>query len=123
MSMLDQASLTAPERRTLERFAERLRAELGDELHSVWLYGSRARGEPPHEESDVDVVVVAERAGWDDRLGIHRLLSSLADEEGSSPAFFSLQIYDPEHVAHRRAIGSFFMQEVDRDKIVLAGEP
>jgi hypothetical protein len=33
------------------------------------------------------------------------------------------KLYDPELVANRRGIRSFFMQEVDRDKIVLAGEP
>jgi Nucleotidyltransferase domain len=42
----------------LDRFVELLTAELGTD-HGVWLYGSRARGETPGEESDVDVLVVS----------------------------------------------------------------
>jgi len=123
MPTLAEASLTDAERRTLDRFVELLREELGDELRSVWLYGSRARGEPPHEESDVDLIVVTEHAGWNETTPIYRLLEQAADEQGTSPAFFSVHVYDPAHVAQRREIRSFFFQEVDRDKIVLAGEP
>jgi len=46
-----------------------------------------------------------------------------AEAEGANPAGFSIKLYDPELVAQRRRIHSFFMQEVDRDKIVLTGEP
>lgn len=123
MPTLSEASLTEPERRTLDCFVELLREELGDELKSIWLYGSRARGEPPREESDVDLIVVAERADWEGRSPIYRLLTRAADEKGTSPAFFSVHVYDPGHVARRREIRSFFFQEVDRDKIVLIGEP
>ena len=46
------------DRRVLKRFVAALREHLGDALDSVWLYGPRARGEPPHEDSDVDVIVL-----------------------------------------------------------------
>jgi hypothetical protein len=36
--------------------------------------------------------------------------------------FFSASVYDPQRVEQRREIRSFFIQEVDRDKIVLHGE-
>jgi len=32
-------------------------------------------------------------------------------------------VYSPERLAQRREIRSFFIDEVDRDEIVLAGEP
>lgn len=123
METLAQATLTDRERRTLDRFVELLREEFRDELRSVWLYGSRARGEPPRAESDIDLIVVTQRAKAEARAPISRLLYKVAVEQGASPAFFSLQVYDPAHVERRREIGSFFFQEVDRDKIVLAGEP
>lgn len=44
MAALADASLREGERRTLALFVELLEAELGGELRSVWLYGSRARG-------------------------------------------------------------------------------
>ena len=123
MGDLSDASLSALERQVVERFVELLEAEYGAGLRSVWLYGSRARGEPPRLESDVDLLVIADDAGWDDFHRVGRLLDEAAEAEGASPVFFSAHVYDPDHLANRRQIRSFFIQEVDRDKIVLAGEP
>lgn len=120
---LDDASLTAAERGTLERFVRLLREDFGPELHGVWLYGSRARGDPRHPESDIDVLVVAKRRGIQDDLRVRRLVEEAAEPAGVSPSFVSTKLYEPELVANRRAIRSFFMREVDRDKIVLAGKP
>jgi predicted nucleotidyltransferase len=53
MPSLAEASLSETDRRTLERFVERLEEELRPRLSSVWLYGSRARGELPHRESAI----------------------------------------------------------------------
>lgn len=123
MASFSDAALSEAERRTLERLVRLLAEEFGDALHGVWLYGSRARGEQPHDESDVDVLVVAEQRGRDDDLRLIELRDQAAEVEGVSPEWFSLKLYEPELVAERREIRSFFMQEVDRDKIVLAGEP
>lgn len=115
------ASLSDVERRVVQRFIARLRDELGSDLGAVWLYGSRARGEPPRAESDVDMLVIAE-GGW------HRyeakaidLVSEAAEAEGDSPAWYSVFVHDAGWLHERRAIRSFFIQEVDRDKVVLAG--
>jgi predicted nucleotidyltransferase len=123
MRTLAEASLTPVERRMIERLLGLLERELGPHLRGVWLYGSRARGEPPGEDSDVDLLVVSSRAGRDDDLHVIELAVEAALAEGANPAGFSVKLYDPELVAHRRAIRSFFFAEVDRDKIVLAGEP
>lgn len=123
MATLDEASLTDPERRVVVAFARRLEAELGDDLHGVWLYGSRARGEEPHPESDVDLLVVSSRADWDSQKRMIRWLDETAAAEDVGPWLFSIQLYAPERLAQRREIRSFFIQEVDRDKIVLAGAP
>jgi predicted nucleotidyltransferase len=120
--MLDRSSLTPAERATLEQFVDRLREALGEELIAIWLYGSRARGESPKPESDVDLLAIT-RAGRKDWRAAYRLLTEAADREGASPAFFSLKVVDPDWVAERRRVDSFFIQEVDRDKVVLAGGP
>lgn len=124
MADLESTSLSPLERRVLARFVALVEAELGSELGGVWLYGSRARGEPPGEDSDVDLLVVAPIEDWreqDRRIG--RLADAAADAEGASPFDFSVLVYTPEQLAQRREIESFFIQEVDRDKIVLAGRP
>lgn len=117
---VDTAQLTERERRTVEHFAARLDNELGDDLRALWLYGSRARG-TAHPESDVDMLVIAD--GGRDRYG--RIAGDLSEEaalaEGESPFNYSVHVHDPQWLHERREIESFFIQEVDRDKIVLAG--
>lgn len=95
---------------------------MGERLVSVWLYGSRARGEKPESESDVDLMVVS-KAGEKDRALVQRISLDAAVAGGLGPFTFSIQTVEPEWIAGRRKIESFFMQEVDRDKIVLHGEP
>jgi predicted nucleotidyltransferase len=118
---LAPASLSDLERRTVERLVGRLREELGEDVHEIWLYGSRARGEEPHDESDIDLMVIAD--GGRDRYGMKviELTNEVADAEGVSPVWYSVFVSDPEWLRGRRQIRSFFIAEVDRDKIVLHG--
>ncbi len=117
---LTAAQLSVSERRTVERFASRLDDVLGDDLRALWLYGSRARG-TAHPESDIDLLVIAE--GGRDSHG--RTVGDIGEQaalaEGESPFNFSVHVHDPGWLQERREIESFFIQEVDRDKIVLAG--
>jgi predicted nucleotidyltransferase len=123
VTTLADASLSADELRVVERFVQLLHQEFGTDVRAVWLYGSRARGERPHDESDIDLLVVLARDSWQDHWRAARLASEAAEAEGESPVWFAVQVYTPERLAQRREIRSFFIQEVDRDKIVLFGEP
>jgi predicted nucleotidyltransferase len=125
VTSLASASLSAIERQVLDRFVRLVQDEYGDNLRSIWLYGSRARGEEPHAESDVDLLVVleAESESLEDFFRLGRLMDDAAEAGGASPVFFSVHVYDRARLEQRRQIRSFFIQEVDRDKIVLAGEP
>jgi predicted nucleotidyltransferase len=118
---LDRASLDRPRRRALESLIAELRAELGEELIALWLYGSRARGEAPDPESDIDLLLVTRR-GDEDWRRAYRVLYEVAEGELINPVEFSLKIVDPRWLEERRAIGSFFIRELERDKLVLAGE-
>lgn len=126
MRSLGDTSLNAEERALLERFAAILRTRLGADLHAVWLFGSRARGEPSeHEDSDVDVLVLVDDASWDGKKRVHAAFDQAAREldlEGLSP-WFSVHINTPEWLEGRRAIESFFIAEVDRDRVVVEGSP
>ncbi|MGH2988061.1 MAG: nucleotidyltransferase domain-containing protein [Solirubrobacterales bacterium] len=119
---LESASLAPAERRALDRLLPVLEERLGERLVSVWLYGSRARGDDPHPESDVDVMVISTRAERDRRL-VDELSWDAAEAAGMSPFLLSVQVVAPEWVRGRREIESFFIQEVDRDKLVLSGQP
>ena len=98
-----------------------MRERFADDLDAVWLYGSRARGEPPQAESDVDLIVLLADPSDANHLDSIRLSHVAADAEGVS-TYFSVKVYDRGWVEGRRAIRSFFIKEVDRDKIVLHGE-
>jgi predicted nucleotidyltransferase len=113
VAALATASLSESERRTLERWVELLRQRFGKDLHAVWLFGSRARGEPPHEESDVDVLVLLDDPSYDRHLDAIRLIQDAADAEGASGTYFSVKAYDREWLEGRREIESFFIQEVE----------
>ena len=121
---LADTSLSGKERTLLERFAELAGEHLGESLHSIWLFGSRARGEPPaHEDSDVDLLVLVEDASWDGKRRVHQALDLAAAELGleSLSPWFAVHIETPAWLEGRRAIRSFFIAEVDRDKVVIAG--
>jgi predicted nucleotidyltransferase len=120
---LAEATLSAEERALLEGFVEEVRLRLGDELHAVWLFGSRARGEEPSQESDVDVLVLVEDASWDGRMLVRGMLDDVARELGLDALAwsFSIHVHTPQWLDQRREIRSFFLAEVDRDKIALCG--
>jgi predicted nucleotidyltransferase len=124
MTALAEASLAADERALIERFAQKLRLDLKDQLHAVWLFGSRARGELHSHESDVDVLVLVDDASWDGRMHVRRVLDDAARELGLEALTwsFSVHVHTPAWLAQRREIRSFFIAEVDRDKIVLHGQ-
>jgi predicted nucleotidyltransferase len=123
VSSLEQASLSPGERRALARFVALLHDDYGESVRSVWLYGSRARGEPPHADSDVDVLVITDGGSWwQDLERVNQLLWKAAEEEELRPFYFSAHVGDLDWLARRREIRSFYIHEVDRDKIVLAGE-
>lgn len=119
MATLSDASLSADERLLLERFASNLRSNERNEVESIWLFGSRARGGPPSEDSDVDLLVLVADDSWDAKARIHDALQQTAralDLQALTWSF-SVHIHTPEWLAQRREIGSFFIAEVDRDKV------
>jgi predicted nucleotidyltransferase len=119
--VLAPASLSYAERRVVERLVDLLREELGSDLHAIWLFGSRARGEVPHPESDIDLMVIADGSSWQTGLRAIELAHEIAPAEGVSPVWYSFAVRTPEWLRSRREIRSFFVAEVDRDKIVLYG--
>jgi predicted nucleotidyltransferase len=127
--VLAEAALNETERRAVARIVDLLRTELGDDLLAVWLYGSRARGEADPSEthydrrSDIDLMAIvgpgrdAGEVSWEMRPRVEEVVAA----EGDDPPYYSLRFYDVDYLRDRRQIRSFFFQEVDRDKLILAG--
>ena len=125
MRSLAEASLSADERAVLERYVAKLRSELANELKGVWLFGSRARGDAYSAESDVDVLVLVKDASWDGRMRVRGLLDEAARELDleALPWSFSVHVHDEKWLRQRREIRSFFVAEVDQDRITISGPP
>jgi len=119
MGALADAELDERERELLDRFVAALARTYGDDLDAVWLYGSRARGERPHDESDIDVLVVT-RGDRDDEPLI-RTPWDVLSAMGNPWILVDPRQRSRAWVEDRRAIDSFFLRDVDRDKIVLYG--
>lgn len=127
---LSGAALSAQERDVILRSVSHLRQELGSDLLAVWLYGSRARGEAdptetdPDLRSDIDLMAIVSpsrdvaKVGWE----AHEWVEQEAEAAGDSPVYYSLRVFDTDWLGDRRRIRSFFIQEVDRDKVVLHGD-
>jgi predicted nucleotidyltransferase len=125
MSALSETSLSVEERALIERFVEALHVRLEGRARAVWLFGSRARGERPSAESDVDMLVLVDDASWDARMLVRRILDDAAHELGLDALTwsFSIHVHSPAWLAQRREIKSFFIAEVDRDKVIVGGRP
>jgi predicted nucleotidyltransferase len=121
MATLAQARLSTEERQVIERWIERLDAEL--DLDAVWLFGSRARGEAGRDDSDVDLLVITRGDPQQDGHRAWTLIDEAARELGANPGPYVPHTWDRAWLENRREIRSFFIQEVDRDKIVLFGKP
>lgn len=120
MTTLAQARLNPVERRVIERWIERLRSAL--DLDAVWLFGSRARGESGSEDSDVDLLVITRGDPEQDRSVVWALIDEVARDLDADPTAYVPHTWDRAWLENRRAIRSFFVQELDRDKIVLYGD-
>lgn len=114
--------LTPAECTAIETFLARLHDLLRPEqIHSVILYGSKARGDS-HPFSDVDILLVA-----DDLTRAQRecVTSISADIDIPDQIDTGLQVivYSTQAAAEAEGYGAFLFQNIERDGIVLEGEP
>lgn len=119
MPALTDAALDERELALVHRLADVLRETYGDDLYGVWLYGSRARGERTHDESDIDVLVITRSERDDEQL--IPLTWGVLDELGIRGVPVDVRQRSLAWVEDRRRIDAFFLRELDRDKIVLYG--
>ena len=86
----------------LARFAHVVRERFGDTVIDIRLFGSYARSNA-HEESDVDIAVVLEEAGWETRREIIDLASDIGFEHDLmlSPIVFDRKTYERWRVQDR----------------------
>ncbi len=98
----------------LKDFLERI-APLRPRISRVVLFGSRARGTHAFD-SDYDLLLAVPQK--DDAL-IDALYEAVMDVLLAHGRLVSLKIYDEKELARLRALGTPFMEHVDREGVVL----
>jgi predicted nucleotidyltransferase len=94
--------------KVLNLFLQKIRAELGDQLKQVILFGSRARGDFT-EESDYDCLVLVDRVSAAVEEAINELSGELLYEYNEVFSIFPVQeekfqqdVYEPLYMNVRR---------------------
>lgn len=103
--------LTPEERRWVEEFSEKLRADLGGRLKDLRIFGSKIRGES-HDESDIDLLVLLDHGRSEDRTRIIDLAFSI-----SSWLDVKVMDFDQYHSPASRATG--FYEEMRSESVRL----
>jgi hypothetical protein len=100
-----------------------LRRKFAEDLDAVWLYGPRAFGERPQDESEVQLLVLLRDSSRGDRVTALELLWEAAMAERATESYFSIRICDRASAERRRAMDEFLRREVEPDGIVLFTRP
>jgi predicted nucleotidyltransferase len=113
--MLSLTGLTAREQRALAEFKATLRAVLGDDLLSLRLFGSRARGEGT-DESDLDVLVVVRIR---DRAVCRRIVEAALDVDLAHDTNLAPTVLSASEIEASRQCGTPFYVNVEKQGVAL----
>jgi len=107
--------LTEPEEQALARFKSALQSLLGDNLLSLRLFGSRARGEGT-EESDLDVLVVLQKK---DRAVCRRIVEESLEVDLVYDTNLAPTILSADEYRQNQEYGTPFYRNVERESVSL----
>ena len=113
--MQKQKALTSTEQHALERFKAVLESLLADNLMSLRLFGSRARGEGT-DESDLDVLVVLQRK---DRALCRRIVEEALETDLVYDTNLAPTILSAEEYQQNREYQTPFYRNVERESLPL----
>jgi predicted nucleotidyltransferase len=107
--------LTNVEHQALSRFRDALQSLLGENLLSIRLFGSRARGEQT-EESDLDVLVLVQKK---DRALCRRIVEESLEVDLTYGINLAPTILSAEEYRQNRECGTPFYHNVEREGVAL----
>jgi len=103
------------ERHVIDSFVEELKKKLGNELVSIRLFGSKARGDFK-EDSDIDMFILV-REKTPEVKGSVRDLAATYVLDHELP--LSIALYDLFEYQKNTELGSFFFENVEKEGIAL----
>lgn len=99
----------------LQRFKELLNEKFGQEIVSIHLFGSKARGDA-EQESDIDVLVVTQRNDWRLKQEIGKVATQVLLDDG---VYLSIKVLGKSFKQKLINVGSPFIRNVLREGIIL----
>lgn len=110
---MDKRSIPPGLARALRWYKRALRAQFGKRLKQVALFGSRARGDA-REHSDVDVLVLIDRATHDE---VREAIGLAGDACVATEVWLSAKVYSSERMRYLLSIESPFARSAMADAI------
>jgi predicted nucleotidyltransferase len=107
--------LTQAEQQALDRFRDALQSLLGENLLSLRLFGSRARGEGT-EESDLDVLVVVQKK---DRVLCRRIVEESLEVDLGYGTNLAPTIFSADEYRQNEECQTPFYQNLQRESVSL----
>ena len=107
--------LSQKEEQALNRFKEYAIDQMGSEILSIRLFGSKARG-TARRNSDVDVLVVTQHDDWKLKDKIGAIATDILLDSG---VYLSLKVFGKAFHNRLLKVGSPFIRNVQREGILL----
>lgn len=108
-----RGSLSEKEEQVIKKFKQELVERFPDKVVSVFVYGSKARGDY-HEESDIDVLVIAKESDWKFADKVREIGYALDEEIDYR---LSIQVMSEKKIAYLRDKNFQFAQNIFRDAV------
>lgn len=106
-------SLNEKEEQVIKQFKQELIARFPDKVVAVLVYGSKARGDY-HDESDIDVLVIAKESDWKFADKVREIGYTLDEEIDYR---LSIQVMSEAKIAYLRENNFQFAQSIFRDAV------
>jgi len=106
-------SLSEKEEQVIKKFKQELVERFPDKVVTVLVYGSKARGDY-HDESDIDVLVIANKSDWKFADKVRQIGYALDEEIDYR---LSIQVMSEAKITYLRENNFQFAQSIFRDAV------
>lgn len=107
--------LTQKEEQSLKRFKAILKDRFGSEIKSVFLFGSKARGDS-HRDSDIDVLVITRHETWELKEDIGRIATKILLADA---VYLSVKVFGDRTFRRLKRLRSPFLRNIAKEGILL----
>lgn len=117
--VLEDSQLTNREQEAIQAFVKRLEAKFGDQMLSIRLFGSRARGEA-QPDSDMDIAVIVDHVGPELRKSIRFMAVDVWLQYG---IYISTRVWSLDHWRELESLQTNLYKTLQQEGIELLASP